>query len=169
MICCPSRLWWMKYPCHSCKQPHSQATNSSTDWNLTTTSHDTNWIAYWAKTGLLSTGLWESEENMASPLALHALHALRPKSSAASQNTPTDKKENNSIYASALYKVWLARKKSFMHNSDKGITAESAELCQTLLHNEQTLPDNTVFAVDVFEKACRELQGRKNYSTLVAC
>jgi hypothetical protein len=49
---------------------------------------------------------------------------------------------------------------SFMKEYDEGITAESEELCQTLLQTPQMLPQDSLFSDDkLFKKTCERLSG----------
>ena len=47
-----------------------------------------------------------------------------------------------------------------MNKSDFDVTASSKHLCRHLLDGKQTAPHQTLFDNDVFETACRDLQGR---------
>ena len=84
-------------------------------------------------------------------------------SAAPSSTTPSDQKprEAKSIpYARPSYTTVLATKGSFMDKSDLGITDASKNYCRTLLEKEQTVPQDSLFRDDVFDKACRKIQDR---------
>jgi hypothetical protein len=47
-----------------------------------------------------------------------------------------------------------------MVKSDLGITEASKTLCRILLEKEQTVPQDSLFRDDLFDKACRKMQDR---------
>ena len=47
-----------------------------------------------------------------------------------------------------------------MYKSTSGITDISRKLCRTLLKNEQTIPQDTLFRDDLFDETCRKIQNR---------
>ena len=47
-----------------------------------------------------------------------------------------------------------------MDKSDLGITTSSKSMCQSLLQTEQTVPQDSLFRDDLFDKTCRNLQDR---------
>ncbi|KAL8698607.1 MAG: hypothetical protein Q9201_006476 [Fulgogasparrea decipioides] len=63
-------------------------------------------------------------------------------------------------YRTEKYSTILATKGSFMDNSDFGITTSSKSICQDLLQTEQTVPQDSLFRDDLFDKTCRNLQNR---------
>ncbi|KAL5315254.1 hypothetical protein ACEPPN_017906 [Leptodophora sp. 'Broadleaf-Isolate-01'] len=84
-------------------------------------------------------------------------------SAAPSSATPSDQKPReakSTRYARPSYITVLATKGSFMDKSDLGITDATKSLCRTLLEKDQTLPQDSLFRDDVFDKACRKLQDR---------
>jgi hypothetical protein len=84
-------------------------------------------------------------------------------SAAPSSTTPSDQKprEAKSIpYTRPSYTTVLATKGSFMDKSDLGITDASKSFCRTLLEKVQTVPQDSLFGDDVFDKACRKIQDR---------
>ncbi|KAH9205695.1 hypothetical protein DL95DRAFT_470350 [Leptodontidium sp. 2 PMI_412] len=84
-------------------------------------------------------------------------------SAAPSSATPSDQKPReakSTRYARPSYITVLATKGSFMDKSDLGITDATKSLGRTLLEKDQTLPQDSLFRDDVFDKACRKLQDR---------
>jgi hypothetical protein len=63
-------------------------------------------------------------------------------------------------YQDARYKTILATKGSFMGKSKLGITNASKSLCQTIFEKEQTVPQESLFRDDIFDKTCEKLQDR---------
>lgn len=83
--------------------------------------------------------------------------------SAVPASTPSDQKPReakNSPYTQTRYVTLLAIKGSFMDVDEKGIKDESKSLCRTLLEDDQTLPQNSLFHDDLFKAICRKIQNR---------
>ncbi|ELR08217.1 hypothetical protein VC83_08021 [Pseudogymnoascus destructans] len=81
----------------------------------------------------------------------------------ASSATPSDQKPRevkSAPYQDGRYQTILASQGSFMSKSELGSTDASKSLCQTLLENEQTVPQESLFRDDLFEKACEKIQNR---------
>jgi hypothetical protein len=80
-----------------------------------------------------------------------------------SSTTPSDQKPReakSASYTRPSYTTVLATKGSFMDKSDLGVTDASKSLCRILLEKEQTVPQDSLFRDDVFDKACRKMQDR---------
>jgi hypothetical protein len=80
-----------------------------------------------------------------------------------SSTTPSDQKPReakSAPYTRPSYATILKSKGSFMDKSDLGITDASKSLCRILLEKEQTVPQDSLFRHDVFDKACRKIQDR---------
>ncbi len=89
--------------------------------------------------------------------------SLRRKQSQSTIQTPNDqpsRESKSSQYNNPDYEVRLERKGSYMRKSPLGITNTSRELCRTLLEKEQTIPQDTLFRDDLFDKTCESVQGR---------
>jgi len=89
--------------------------------------------------------------------------SLRRKNSDSSTVTPSDQQPRevkSSKYRTANYATVLATKGSFMDKSDLGITDASKSFCRTLLEKEQTVPQDSLFRDDLFDRTCRKLQDR---------
>jgi hypothetical protein len=94
--------------------------------------------------------------------------SLRGKQSEAGSATPSSttpsnqkpKEAKSAPYARPSYTTVLATKGSFIDKSDLGITDTSKSLCRILLEKEQTVPQDSLFRDDVFNKACRKIQDR---------
>ena len=89
--------------------------------------------------------------------------SLRRKQSDSSLTGSSDQKKRESKsaqYRDARYTMLLAAKGSFLEQSDLGITDTSRTWCTTLLSSVQTVPKETLFRDDIFEKTCRKTQDR---------
>ncbi|QVM06269.1 hypothetical protein D8B26_000981 [Coccidioides posadasii str. Silveira] len=81
----------------------------------------------------------------------------------ATSNTPSDQKpreEKSAPYQDPRYSILLETKGSYMDKSELDITDASKRLCRTLLEKEQTVPKDSLFHDDTFDKACRKLQDK---------
>ncbi|ELR01981.1 hypothetical protein GMDG_05150 [Pseudogymnoascus destructans 20631-21] len=81
----------------------------------------------------------------------------------ASSATPSDQKARevkSAPYQDGRYQTILASQGSFMSKSELGSTNASKSLCRTLLENEQTVPQESLFRDDLFEKACEKIQNK---------
>ncbi len=86
-----------------------------------------------------------------------------PTSVAPSSTTPSDQKPREvktAPYQDARYEVLLATKGSFMDPSDLGIKNKSKKTYLELLGGKQTVPHNSLFGDDTFEKTCRKIRNR---------
>lgn len=82
---------------------------------------------------------------------------------APSSTTPSDQKpreEKNAQYARPSYTTILATKGSFMDKSDLDVTDASKNLCRMLLEKKQTVPRDSLFRDDLFDKTCRKIQDK---------
>jgi hypothetical protein len=87
--------------------------------------------------------------------------SLRRKDSESDTTSDQKPREAKSTpYARPSYATVLATKGSFMDKSDLGITDASKSLCRILLEKEQTVPQDSLFRDDLFEKTCRKIQDR---------
>ncbi|OJD20610.1 hypothetical protein ACJ73_08057 [Blastomyces percursus] len=81
----------------------------------------------------------------------------------ATSNTPSDQKpreEKSAPYQDPRYSILLETKGSYMDKSELDITDASKRLCRALLEKEQTVPKDSLFHDDTFDKACRKLQDK---------
>ncbi|OAF57037.1 hypothetical protein VC83_05946 [Pseudogymnoascus destructans] len=88
--------------------------------------------------------------------------SLRGKQSEAS-STPSDQKPReakSTPYTRPSYESVLATKGSLMDEFDGDITEGSKDFCQSLLHSEQTYPQNSLFRDDLFNTTCRKIRNR---------
>ena len=77
--------------------------------------------------------------------------------------TPSDQKpreEKSADYRDPRYEVLLATKGSFMAEHEMGITDASKRMCRKLLEEEQTVPENSLFRDDLFDKTCAMIHNR---------
>jgi hypothetical protein len=80
-----------------------------------------------------------------------------------SSTTPSDEKPRavkSAPYQDPQYKTILATKGSFMGKSELGITDTSKSLCRTIFEKEQTVPQDSLFRDDLFDKTCEKIQDR---------
>jgi hypothetical protein len=137
-------------------------------------------ILYWTRTGHWPEGYSEqSDKNMSHLLARQkssgflrrkqsAPISVDPASIAASSaapscTTPSDQKPRevkSAPYQDPRYETLLATKGSFMNKSDLGIKNEAKKTYLELLDAEQTVPHDSLFSDDLFEKTCRMIQNR---------
>ncbi|KAL9042746.1 MAG: hypothetical protein Q9214_003693 [Letrouitia sp. 1 TL-2023] len=95
----------------------------------------------------------------------HQFFARPPLSRKESQslNTTSDQPSQggkSSQYKSPEYEIRLEQKGSYMRKFPLGITDISRELCRTLLENEQSIPQNTLFRDDLFNETCESVRTR---------
>ncbi len=89
--------------------------------------------------------------------------SLRRKPSDSSLTGSSDRlprEAKSAQYRTAKYSIILATKGSFMVKSDFGITTSSKSTCQSLLQTEQTVPQDSLFRDNAFDKTCLNLQDR---------
>lgn len=112
---------------------------------------------------------WIPEMNMNHLLARKkSLSSLRGKQSETSSvtpssTTPSDEKPRavkSAPYQDPRYKTILATKGSFMSKSELGITDMSKSLCRTIFEKGQTVPQESLFRDDLFDKTCEKIQDR---------
>jgi hypothetical protein len=80
-----------------------------------------------------------------------------------SSKTPSDQKARevkSAPYQDVRYKTILETKGSFMVKSKLGILDASKSLCQTIFDKEQTVPQESLFRDDIFDKTCEKIQDR---------
>jgi hypothetical protein len=61
-------------------------------------------------------------------------------------------------YRDARCETLLAKKGSFMVKAPQEINDTSRQLCQTLMEDQQSTPNHTLFDDDVFKKTCESIQ-----------
>jgi len=89
--------------------------------------------------------------------------SLSRKKSQSTLETPSDqlpREVKSAQYKNPEYEICLELKGSYMRKSTLGITDTSRGLCRTLLENEQTVPQDTLFRDDLFDETCESVQGR---------
>ena len=89
--------------------------------------------------------------------------SLSRKQSQSTLQTSSDQSSQggkSSQYNTADYETRLERKGSYMRKSPLGITNISRDLCRTLLEEQQTTPQDTLFRDDLFDETCESVQGR---------
>ncbi|OJD18200.1 hypothetical protein AJ78_01758 [Emergomyces pasteurianus Ep9510] len=125
-------------------------------------------LAWRAKEGRWPKGYFEQGSNMSLILARKkSTSSLRRKqsesSSLASSTTPSDQKPKeaeSAQYKNPRYKILLETKGSFMRKSELRTTDASKRLCSTLLETEQSIPIDSLFRDDLFDKLCEMIQDR---------
>jgi hypothetical protein len=63
-------------------------------------------------------------------------------------------------YPSSFQSIWPRVKQNETSKSLGGITDASKSLCRILLEKEQTVPQDSLFRDDIFDKACQKIQDR---------
>ncbi|KAJ9503205.1 hypothetical protein H2202_001359 [Exophiala xenobiotica] len=129
---------------------------------------DVDSVTYWTQTHRWPRGYFNESGEMNHLLARKKSTAsLRRKrsdsESGAPSSTPSDQKpreEKSAPYQDPRYRVLLEAMGSYMDKSELDITKEDKALCRDLLTKEQTIPKDSIFSDDVFEKACRKFQDR---------
>ena len=137
-------------------------------------------ISYWTKHHEWPKGYSErSDKNMSHLLARQkssgslprrqsALASVDPVSTAPtsvtpSSLTPSDQKPRevkSAPYQDPRYELLLSTKGSFLKKSDLDITQESKKSYLNLLEARQTVPKDSLFRKDLFERTCQKIQGR---------
>ncbi|MCJ1345742.1 hypothetical protein MMC31_003951 [Peltigera leucophlebia] len=75
--------------------------------------------------------------------------------------TPSDQKpreEKSTPYNDVRYEILLQSKGSYMKKSDLGITDKSKDLCIKLFSTEQTVPKDSLFNDNQFDKTCEKIR-----------
>ena len=112
---------------------------------------------------------WEPENNMSHLLARkRSSPSFRGRQSETSfvtlsSTTPNGEKQRaakNIPYQDPRYETILATKGSFMGKSELGITDTSKSLCRTIFTKEQTVPQESLFRDDLFDKTCEKIRNR---------
>ena len=132
--------------------------------NVVVSGKEINLIEYWTDECRWPKEYFEPISSIKHLLARRkSSSSLRERRSEASSATPSDQKPReakSTPYMRVSYTTVLATKGSFMDKSDLGITDETKSLCRRLLEEEQTLPQDSLFRDDLFDKACRKIQDR---------
>lgn len=92
-----------------------------------------------------------------------SLRRRQSESTLTSSTTPSDQKpreEKSTQYKNPRYKTILESKGIFMRKANVGITNASIRLCSDLLGTEQTIPTESLFRDDLFDKTCEMIQDR---------
>ncbi|KAK3116336.1 hypothetical protein LTR53_003413 [Teratosphaeriaceae sp. CCFEE 6253] len=134
-----------------------------------------NSIDYWRKEGRWPKEYFEGQSNMSHLLARKkSSSSLRRKQSeagsvASSGTTPSDQQPRefkSAPYNDQRYETLLETRGSFMGKHEAGIGDVSKSFHRKLLDTEQTLPDNSLFRDDLFDRTCQNLQN-KNEAKIV--
>ncbi|KAK4896359.1 hypothetical protein LTR49_028148 [Elasticomyces elasticus] len=116
-----------------------------------------NPIDYWRKEGR-----WPKEYFEGQSIRSHLL--ARKNGTTPSDQQPREAK--SAPYKDQRYETLLETKGSFMGKHEAGVGDVSKSFHRKLLDTEQTLPDNSLFRDDLFDKACQNLQN-KNEAKIV--
>jgi len=76
------------------------------------------------------------------------------------------REEKSAPYRDARYRKILETKGSFMDKSKLDLADKSKILCRTLLENDQTVPQDSLFRDDIFESTCRRVEDRNEARVL---
>ena len=88
---------------------------------------------------------------------------LRRKNSQSTLQTPSDqlpREVKSAQYRDPEYEDKLEKKGSYMRKSELDITDSSKSLCRNLLQLKQTVPQDSLFHDDLFEKTCQKIRTR---------
>jgi len=91
------------------------------------------------------------------------LASVTPSSVGPSFTTPSDQKPRevkSTPYQDPRYDLLLFTKGSCMDKSELDITQKSKKSCSNLLDAKQTVPKDSLFRDDLFERTCQNIQGR---------
>ncbi|KIW44377.1 hypothetical protein, variant 1 [Exophiala oligosperma] len=129
---------------------------------------DVDSITYWTQTYHWPRGYFNESGEMNHLLARKKSTAsLRRKrsdsESGAPSSTPSDQKpreEKSAPYQNARYETVLATKDSFMGKYGQGTTNESKRLCEQLLDEQPTVPQDTMFSDEYFEETCEAIRNK---------
>ncbi|SLM37310.1 hypothetical protein LPUS_07111 [Lasallia pustulata] len=92
-----------------------------------------------------------------------SLSSFSSKNTLSTPQTPSgqlSREVKSAQYKNPDYEVFLEQKGSYMTKSPLGITDTSRDLYRTLLEEEQTVPQDTLFRDDLFDETCESVQGR---------
>ncbi|KAM3070418.1 hypothetical protein ACMFMG_010245 [Clarireedia jacksonii] len=130
-------------------------------------------IEFWREHGTWPTEEQEKTMNCFRDLVNHARAKKMPMSRKRSntslktetaqtqtQSSQQPRDQKSTPYEHPIFEEQLKEGGSFMDDYDKGITAESEKLCQTLLQAPQQLPEHTLFSDDeLYKKNCKRIKG----------
>ncbi|KAL1952992.1 hypothetical protein VTO42DRAFT_3788 [Malbranchea cinnamomea] len=121
-------------------------------------------IAYWSRNQCWPEDWPEEAYTMNDFLARKkTLSSLSRKRSNSNSSTVADqeqKEEKSAPYRDPRYEALLELRGSYMREDSRGPTDDSLALCQSLLQNEQQVPEGTLFRDDIFRKTCQSIQSR---------
>ncbi|KAK0261279.1 hypothetical protein LTR35_017880, partial [Friedmanniomyces endolithicus] len=132
-------------------------------------------IDFWRKERRWPKEYFEGQNSMSHLLARKkSSSSLRRKQSEAgsvtsSDTTPSDQQPRevkSAPYKDQRYETLLETRGSFMGRHEVGVGDASKSFNRRLLDMEQTLPDNSLFRDDLFDRACQNLQN-KNEAKIV--
>ncbi|OTA01259.1 hypothetical protein A9Z42_0015710 [Trichoderma parareesei] len=123
-------------------------------------------VAFWAKKGR-----WPEETSSTTstvdrrylPRKKSSSNLSRKRSNSATSTTPSDQKPRelkSAPYKDARYPLLLQTKGSYMRVSELGITDGSKQLIGSLLNDEQSAPQGTLFDDEIFLDACCNLENK---------
>jgi hypothetical protein len=92
--------------------------------------------------------------------AAGSIGAASVTSSSAIPSDQQSREVKSAPYKDARYDILLSTKGSFMEDSELQINTKSVESCLNLLDAPQTIPTDSLFRDDLFERTCRNLRGR---------
>ncbi|KIX04167.1 uncharacterized protein Z518_07721 [Rhinocladiella mackenziei CBS 650.93] len=92
---------------------------------------------------------------------LPSLHRKQSEASLCNSSDGKKRKSKSAPYRDAQYEALLAPEGGYMFDFDPSDGPKSNEyLCRTLLEMDRSVPPNSLFSDDKFEKHCQELEGR---------
>ncbi|KAH0494640.1 hypothetical protein TgHK011_001255 [Trichoderma gracile] len=129
-------------------------------------------VAFWAKKGRWPEEQDWPEETASTTSTVDRRYLLRRKCSSdlfrkrsysATSTTPSDQKPRelkSAPYKDSRYPLLLQTKGSYMGISELGITDGSKQLIRSLLNDEQSVPQGTLFDDEIFMDACCNLENK---------
>ncbi|KAI9701455.1 MAG: hypothetical protein M1836_001510 [Candelina mexicana] len=117
-------------------------------------------IYHWIQEGNWPREYFEQDSNMSQSL-------IRKRSTPSLSNQQSDisgvslREGKNPAVRSRRYEQILASAGIYMDNDDEVVTTDACKiLCQTLLDTEQTVPQDSLFNDDIFERICQKVRNR---------
>lgn len=126
-------------------------------------SHITHWAAQkaWPKEYFKMSELHRLVAHKRSTPSLQRKRSEYSLVTSATASDQRPREEKSAPYRSPLYRTVLQEAGgSYMCEHELGITDASESLCQTLLQKGPITPEGTLFRDDIFNKACRNLDGK---------
>ncbi|CAD6445796.1 6b17ecd2-9bb7-4d93-9ed9-96f8293340b6 [Sclerotinia trifoliorum] len=151
----------------SSPKPSIKDTIGGESTRIDVSEEDIDPLEYWRTEFYWPKKYFERESHM-NPLARKKSSSFRSEQWEAGYTTPTSitpsdqkpREVKSAPYTDPSYTIVLATKGSFMDTSDLDITNTSKNLCRILLETEQTVPKNSLFRDEIFDRVCEKIQDK---------